>query len=61
MNLHMPMTIFHTIQFKSYFEVSTILTFVYTEIYLTYFLSKVHNNHSVEVSLFLFVMLYVKI
>jgi hypothetical protein len=48
----MAMTIQCLIQLKLYFDISTILTFIYTEIYLTYFLSIVHNNHSVEVSLF---------
>jgi hypothetical protein len=37
MNLYMAMTIWYLIQLKSYFVVSTILTFIYTEIYLVYF------------------------
>jgi hypothetical protein len=51
-NLHISITIQYLIQLKSYFEVSTILTFIYTEIYLSYFLSIVHNNHSVKISIF---------
>jgi hypothetical protein len=46
------MTIQCLVQLKLYFEVSTILTLIYIEIYLAYFLSIVHNNHSVEVHLF---------
>jgi hypothetical protein len=38
----------YLIQLKSYFEVSTILTFMYTEIF---FISTVHNNYSVGVLL----------
>jgi hypothetical protein len=55
------MTIQYLIQLKSYFEVSTILTFIYTEIYLLYFLFVSHNNHSVEFLFFLFILQYVKI
>jgi hypothetical protein len=46
------MTIQYFIQLKSYYEISTILTFIYTKIYMAYFLSIVHNNYSAEVSLF---------
>jgi hypothetical protein len=38
-----------------------IYNFIYTEIYLAYFLSTVHNKHSAEVSLFYLFLLYVKI
>jgi hypothetical protein len=36
-NLYMAMTVQYLVQLKLYFEVSTILTFIYTEIYLAYF------------------------
>jgi len=51
----MRMTIYYIIQLKLYFHVSTIiLIIIYTEIYMAYIfsISIVHNNHSVEVSLF---------
>jgi hypothetical protein len=55
----MAMTIEYLIQLKSYFEISTILT-LYTlkYIYYIFFMSIVHNNHSVEV-LFFYLFCYI--
>jgi hypothetical protein len=61
MNLHMVMTIYSVSYNSSHFEVSTILIFMYTKIYLAYFLSIVYNKHSVEVLFYLFIFLYGKI
>ena len=60
--LHMAMTIYYLIQLKLYFQVFTILTFIYTKMYLAYFfsISIVHNNYTIEVSHF-FIIIYLNI